>query len=61
MPSGLRLICLPTLAHHSLDMTDVNGMVMAKRNEVSGFTNVIWTVCGSTTLKPEMLFALPAT
>ena len=50
VPSGLRLICLPTWSHHFLDMTEVNGMVMAMRNAPSGFSRVICTVYGSTTL-----------
>ncbi len=60
VPSGLRLISLPTLATHALDITDVKGIVIAYRNEASGLANVICTVYRSTTLKPEMEPALPS-
>jgi hypothetical protein len=44
VPSGLRLICLPTLSTHSLGSTEVNGMLISMRKAPSGFSSVIWTV-----------------
>ena len=44
VPSGLRLMSLPTSLTHSSGSTEVNGMVMAMRKEPSGFLSVISTV-----------------
>ena len=60
VPSGLRLMSLPTLSTHSLGSTEVNGMVMAMRKSPWGFSSVISTVESSTTLKPLISLALPS-